>query len=334
MAGDGYGVAFAGTGGVAEMHAQGFRRFAADYGHLVGAFSRTAENREAFAAKHGIKSYESLDALLADPAVDAVGVLTPAAAHIDTAIACLEAGKHVMCEKPLGYTIADLERMRQAADKSEGLFMPGHNYIYPPAIRRAKEHMDEGRLGKISSVWMIYNMQHPLSIQGVERLVTLELATHHVYTMLYLLGRPSRINAVTSSAYFDKIPDQVMIVGEFPSGAIANLWGCFAANDPTSDPWTVVYKVLGTEGGVSYSWNEGSTNLAPFTDLGPTDGLGWDKPTYPDSFGHAWAHLLNRCLDKGEAPLSTLDDAFDSLRIVEAVERSAEEGRGIEPDYG
>ena len=334
MAKDVYGVAFVGTGGVAEVHAQGFNRFATDHGRLIGAFSRNADKRGAFAAKHGIKAYDSLDALLADPAVDAVGVLTPAEAHIDTAMACLEAGKHVMCEKPLGHTIGDLERLRVAAAKSEGLFMPGHNYIYPPPIRRAKEHIDEGRIGKVSSMWMIYNMQHPLSLQGVDRLITLELATHHVYTMLYLMGRPRRVTAVTSRAYYDKIPDQVMIVCEFPGGAIANLWGCFAANDPTSDPWTMVYKVLGTEGGVSFSWNEGSTNLAPFTDLGPTNGLGWDKPTYPDSFGHAWAHLLNRCLKKGEPPLSTLDDAFDTLRIVEAVERSAEEGRAIEPDFG
>ena len=333
MGPDGYGVAFVGTGGVAEMHAQGFDRFATDHGRLLGAFSRGAEKREAFAAKHGIKAYESLDALLADDSVDAVGVLTPTEAHIGTAVACLEAGKHVMCEKPLAHTIADLERLRVAAKKSGRVFMPGHNYIYPPAIRRAKEHIDEGRFGKISSLWVIYNMKHPLSLQGVDRLITFELATHHVYTMLYLLGRPSRLSAVTSRVYFDKVADQVMIVCEFPSGAIANLWGCFAANDPTADPWTVVYKVLGTEGGMTYSWNEACVNLAPFTDLGPTDGLGWDKPTYPDSFGHAWAHLLGRCLKKGAAPLSTLEDAFDTLRIVEAVERSAEEGRGVKLEY-
>ena len=61
-------------------------------------------------------------------------------------------------------------------------------------------------------------------------------------------------------------------------GAIANLWGSFAVNDTTSDPWTVIYKILGTRGGISYTWND-----AQFDDRG---GPAWGMPDYVDRIFH------------------------------------------------
>ena len=105
-----------------------------------------------------------------------------------------------------------------------------------------------------------------------------------------------------------------MIVCQMPNGAIANLWCSFAANDVTSDPWTVVYKVLGTNGGLNYSWNE-----AQFQD---DRGPGWGLPCYEESFRNEVDHFVNRCVLGGGQPLSTLADALDALRIIEAAERS------------
>jgi hypothetical protein len=70
--------------------------------------------------------------------------------------------------------------------------------------------------------------------------------------------------------------DQVMLVCEMPDGALANLWVSFAASDRTSDPWTVLYKVLGTSGGANFTWNDALVD----DDGGPA----WGFTNYVDSF--------------------------------------------------
>ena len=84
--------------------------------------------------------------------------------------------------------------------------------------------------------------------------------------------------ATVSSVHYKKLTceDQAMLVCEMPGGAIANLWCSLAAKDLTSDPWTIVYKVLGTSGGSTYSWNE-----AQFEDDG---GPAWGLPCYEEGF--------------------------------------------------
>ena len=106
----------------------------------------------------------------------------------------------------------------------------------------------------------------------------------------------------------------MMITAQMPSGAIANLWASFAASDPTQDPWSVHYKVLGSLGGISYSWNN-----ACFTDDG---GPAWGINSYVESFANFLDHFITKCLGQGAPPLSTLEDAKDALRLIETAEES------------
>jgi len=121
---------------------------------------------------------------------------------------------------------------------------------------------------------------------------------------------------MTSRIHYENLQceDQAMITCEMSNGALANLWCSFAANDPTNDPWTVIYKILGTAGGVSYSWNE-----AQFEDRG---GPAWGMPCYEEGFVEEIKYFVTRCILEGKPPLSTLDDAADAVSILEAAERS------------
>lgn len=194
--------------------------------------------------------------------------------------------------------------------------MPAHNYIYAPSIRRAKRLIDAGSLGKIASLWILYNIFHSEQVAAAYGGVLRAVCTHHAYSVLYLLGRPRRLMAMTSRV--NESPraceEQAMLVCEMGDGAIANLWTSFAANDPTSDPWTVLYKVLGTNGGVTYSWNE-----AQFNDQG---GPAWGMPCYEESFIEEIDYFINRCVGMGDEPLSSLEDAADALSILAAAEAS------------
>ncbi|MGH9344956.1 MAG: Gfo/Idh/MocA family protein [Terriglobia bacterium] len=308
------GVAFIGSGTVAEMHGRAVT--AVPEARLVGAYDLDAEKAKLIASRFGGRVYESVDQLLADRSVDAVHVLTPVSHHLPHAIASLQAGKHVLIEKPVAQTQEDIAVLKAAAAEAGRVCMPAHNYIYAPSVRRAKRLMDAGKLGKIASLWILYNIFHSEQAVATYGGVLRAVCTHHAYSLLYLLGRPRRVTAVVSRVRDTQTgaEEQAMIVCEMENGAIANLWSSFAADDPTNDPWTVVYKILGTNGGASYSWNE-----AQFTDDG---GPAWGMPCYEESFMEEIGHFINRCVLAGESPLSTLDDAADALSILTAAERS------------
>lgn len=313
------GVAFVGAGIVAEMHGRGVS--ASRSARFVGVYDPDASKAAAVGSRFGGRAYESLESLLADPEVRGVHVLTPMQHHVTTAIAAMRAGKHVLVEKPVAATQEEIRTLQKVAMEEGRICMPAHNYIYVPSLRRAKRLIESGKLGKIASLWVLYNIFHPEEIAANYGGVLRAVCTHHAYSLLYLLGRPKRVACMTSTVHYAHLTceDQATIVCEMQSGAIANLWCSFAASDPTNDPWTVIYKVLGTQGGINYSWNE-----AQFEDNG---GPAWGLPCYEEGFAEEIDFFITECIAGGKAPLSTLDDAADALVILEAAERSA----GFEP---
>jgi predicted dehydrogenase len=93
-----------------------------------------------------------LDDVLADPAVQAVAVATPAGTHLDVVLAALEAGKHVLVEKPLASTHADGAKLVAAADERGLVLMLDHTYCYTPAVRRLRELVRGGEIGTLQYV--------------------------------------------------------------------------------------------------------------------------------------------------------------------------------------
>ncbi len=309
------GIAFAGAGIVAEMHGRGVAANA--NATLIGTYDPEITKAQAIAKKFGGRVFSTLEDLLADPLVDAVHVLTPTKHHVTTALASLNACKHVLIEKPVAESKEDIARLQEAAQRSGRVCMPAHNYIYVPSLQRAKRLIENGKLGKIASLWILYNILHSEDVAAIYGGVLRAVCMHHAYSLLYLLGRPRRLSSMTSRVHYQHLQceDQAMITCQMQDGALANLWCSFAANDPTNDPWTVIYKVLGTTGGVSYSWNE-----AQFEDRG---GPAWGLPCYEEGFIEEIGHFVTHCILEGKSPLSTLDDAADALSILEAAERSS-----------
>jgi predicted dehydrogenase len=320
------GVAFIGAGIVAEMHGRGLA--ATPGGRLIGIYDPVAAQAKKIAKKFGGRVYKNLDELMADERVGAAHVLTPTRQHVSTALQVMRAGKHVLVEKPVAMTVAEIHQLQAAAKKYGRVCMPAHNYIYVPSLQRARRLISEKKLGRIAAMWILYNIYHSDKIaaqcgSGVLRAICI----HHAYSLLYLLGRPARVSATVSNAAHKKLKfeDQASITCEFSEGVIAHLWCSFAVNDPTNDPWTVIYKVLGDRGGLTYSWNE-----AQFDDSG---GPAWGLPCYEDGFRGEINHFINHVIRRNEEPLSTLDDAADALHIIEAAERAAASGKRQRVEY-
>ena len=118
---------------------------------LTAFFSPNAKRAEDMAAKYGGKVYASAEELFADPEIDAVSICAANYAHAELSIKALEAGKHVLCEKPMAVTLEDCEAMLAAAEKAGKRLMIGQNQRLAKAHLCAKELLEQGEIGKVVS---------------------------------------------------------------------------------------------------------------------------------------------------------------------------------------
>ena len=119
------------------------------YAELAGFYDLNTQRAAELAAQYGGKAYESAEAMLADPAIDAVSVCVANHAHAPITIAALKAGKHVLCEKPMATTLAECEEMVRTAHEAGKFLMIGHNQRLAKAHAVAKELIDQGMIGRI-----------------------------------------------------------------------------------------------------------------------------------------------------------------------------------------
>lgn len=118
---------------------------------------RNEEAVSAAASKFGWQSYETdWRAVIARDDIDIIDVCTPGSSHEEIAVAALQAGKHVICEKPLANTVPEAERMAAAARAATGKSMVAFNYRRVPALAHARNLVREGRLGRIFHVRAVY----------------------------------------------------------------------------------------------------------------------------------------------------------------------------------
>jgi len=111
---------------------------------------RSMEKAEAFRAEFGFqKAYDSYEALLADPEVEAVYIPLPNELHCEWTIKALNAKKHVLCEKPLAPTIEEIERMIAAANENGVLLMEAFAYLHSPIVSAVKAEIDAGAIGDV-----------------------------------------------------------------------------------------------------------------------------------------------------------------------------------------
>ena len=130
--------------------------------------ARDPERARKFGAKHGIPTtHASYDELLADPGIDAVYNPLPNSLHCEWTLKALEAGKHVLCEKPFAANTAEAEQMATAAERTGKVLMEAFHYRYHPLAARVLEIVDGGEIGRLEHVetWMCVPLLLPGDIR-------------------------------------------------------------------------------------------------------------------------------------------------------------------------
>ena len=315
-------IAFIGAGDISLLHAEAIRN--CPTANLKGLWNITRDLAEEKAAKFGCQVYDSCEQLLADPEIDGVFVLTNLESHCEYTCAAMDAGKHVLVEKPVGASIGELQQMKACAEKNNVIFMPGHNYIHEDGLQRTKELIETGKLGKLVSIYVLYNIQHPEEVAKRYPGVIRHILTHHSYILTFLAGDPESVSAMKSVVHYDEFEgeDLAMVNLKMKNGAIAHFCASFAADDNAGDPWSFLVKVIGTDGGTRFSYRDWVENKPGVVHHHTYTAYEYHIRNEVDFF-------VNRCIANGEAPPSTIDDAITAQRIIEACEESVRDGRHV-----
>src|SRR5579884_1338082 len=249
------GVGLYGYGAIGREHAEAV---AATEGlELRRICDRSPERRATAEARHGTSTCASLDALLGDPSVDVVVVGLPPAAHARSVLACLTAGKHVVCEKPFAIREADAERMVAAAERSERVLTVYQSRRWDPDFLLTRRLLDRRRIG--SPFYMesfIGGFSHPCSYwhshEPISGGAVYDWGSHYLdWVLLLFPGEVVRVRASAHKRVWHDVTnaDQVRVDLRFAGGEEASfLQSNIAA---TLKP---KWYVLGTEGAIVADW--------------------------------------------------------------------------------
>lgn len=139
-------VAVVGAGFIGEVHANSMQRL--DNAEISAVVSSREKEGGDFADKYGARHFTSLENLLAEGNADCVDICTPTFVHPEMVLRCAEAGKHILCEKPLALSLREVDKMIKAVRANNVKAMAGHTLRFWPEYRKAKEIVDSGELGK------------------------------------------------------------------------------------------------------------------------------------------------------------------------------------------
>jgi predicted dehydrogenase len=188
---------------------------------MWGLCELSPERREKFETRYpGMRTCSSFQEVLDDPTVDAVSIATPPSTHFPLAKQALEAGKHVLIEKPLATNPADAEALVELAEREGLVLMPGHTFLYSPAVNKVRDLIESGDLGE---VYFVTSSRMNLGIYQRDGVIN-DLAPHDLSILLYWLDRPIvSVSATASTVFQEGVPETAFLTLGFEGGPTANV---------------------------------------------------------------------------------------------------------------
>lgn len=303
--------------------------------------ARIKEAAEEFSIPH---TFTDAKDLFNSDEVDAVILALPNHLHAPLSIAALEAGKHVLVEKPISRTLDEADAMIAARDASGKVLMVGMNQRLSPYNSALKKAIDAGVLGTPTSTstgWLTIRMNTKFWQRGAWSMSMeasgggpmLDLGIHKLDLALYFLGFP-KVTRVTGNCFFGigkreaaevgidyGIEDGAIALLQFADGSVLSLEASYFQNTPKAGQWIHIH---GDKGSLYAPGEQPLNHYSP-------DGAITPLPFQPDesTAGSCAGHFV-RVLRGTEALIPTAEQAREGLRIVRAIYESAATGKPVE----
>ncbi len=338
-------VAFIGTGGIASAHMRYYKEMA--HVEMVAAADVVAQTVENRCEEYGIpQAYTDYRKMLRQAKPDAVSVCTPNGLHAPCTIAALNAGAHVIVEKPLAMNAREGQKMLDAARKNRKKLVIGFQHRYEPRTQFIKKAVDNGDLGKI-----VYGRVQALRRRGIPNWGVfgrkdlqgggplIDIGVHVLETAHYVMGSPRPVAASGSTHTYignrksdvvSQWPDwdhksytvEDLAVGQirFENGATLSIEASFAAHIEKNE-WN--FTLMGEKGGAT--WDPPGI----FTDA--NEHMVSTRPDWlpgADPFGDKMRNFVAHALH-GEPTMAPAEDGLMVQKMLDGIYESATKGREV-----
>ena len=304
--------------------------------HLAAVASRDLQRGKEYASEKGIpQAYGSYEELLGDPTIDAVYLSLPNSLHCEWTVKAAEAGKHVLCEKPIAVALEELDRMEAAATANGVTVFEAFMYLHHPQTRTALSMIESGRLGNIQTVYSWFHFYlAPENSQNIR--LNAELSGGSLWDVgVY----PNSMAITMIGAGAPEVLSASHIVGEsgvdvairgqmlFRSGAVAQVSSGFRT------PFREGTHIVGDEGMLEIlePWKPGLTGKDSVTLFTAIDGSKEEIITPAVNPYLCEVQAMEACILDGADPVVPLSSSRDFLRSALALYASAGTGVPVAP---
>lgn len=301
-------IGIIGTGGMGRTHAISWQQTPAT---IAGFMSRSAERGEAMTKEFGGKAYTTIEAMLPD--VDVIDICTPTALHMEQTLIAVQAGKHVVCEKPFAQSVEDAQRMIDACEQAGVKLLLAHVLRYFPAYAEAKARVAAGEIGAIKLMRMARLNSMLLAQEGswfTDLLqsggVLFDMSIHDYDFARWLAGDVASVKAIVQSAWDKPAAQHGLVLLTHTNGAVTFVEGSWAMPAKT---FRTTFDLIGDAGRIEF-------------DSKDSGGL----PANPYALQ---AQEFYEALAYGTPPRVTADDGLQALRIALAAVESATTGSEV-----
>jgi len=324
-------VAIIGAGFMGETHASSYKKI--NNSNIVAIVDRVEEKGKKLAEKFNTKFYTDIEDLIRNENVDAVDICVPTFVHKDIAIKAANAGKHILCEKPLTLSLKDADEMIGAVKRNNVKAMVGHVLRFWPEYIKIKKIVDSGKLGVplfgfcerllVSPDWYEDNWGLNEKNSGG---VPLDLHIHDLDYLIWVFGEPSIVEA--QGVYNPKLGGIIHIATniEFKngkSGFAEGGWGF------TGDfPFTMVTRILCESGSVEWIFRAGK-NIEERAQSADVTVYEKDKLSYivkvdqTDAYFLECKYFIDCIMNDKPIKKATFNDGCASLKLALAARESA-----------
>lgn len=344
-------IALVGAGGISGSHLPAYQNFR-DAVELVAVCDVNEAAAKACADKVGgsLRVYTDYDALLEDPEVEAIDLLTIHCDHAKQAIAALKASKHVLIEKPMATNLADCEAIIEQARLNDRIAMVAQCQRYQPSYFAAKQAIESGQLGDIQAVRFDCMQNLPTYVKPGHWLydgdlagggVVMSVMIHRIDLMRFLIGEIRSVRANCrhqSKDFINGAEDFANVWLEFENGAVGDAFGAYSLY---RTPYSENLMIFGTEGTLHAVPRLGDWIGDAFLATRATEKEGEDpfqgfKPLKPaaeafptdDSFVNEILHFAD-CCRTGKRPVSDATDTIKSMKVIFAIYQSSQTGETV-----